>query len=145
MSNPISGYLEIAGQDSSNVPKILRSDDQRIFRVRLYESKRVVAGNPFVVNNGSGIVTIYTCPANTIAEVGIWFGSEGISSGKIDLVVGGRKLMDDVLVPNNVPPLHLQGIRLTAAQTVTAASSQSTVNVWIDVDEFSTGDTTTGV
>jgi hypothetical protein len=48
-------------------------------------------------------------------------------------------------MPNNVPPLHVQGIRLTAAQTITAASSQGTANVWIDVDEFSTGDTATGV
>lgn len=123
----------------------LRADNQRLFRMRPYESRRVVTGNPFLINGAAGVVTVYTCPADTIAEVGIWIGSEGTTSGKIDINVGARRLLDDVLMPNNVPPLHVQGIRLTAAQTVTAASSQGVANVWIDVDEFSTGDTATGV
>jgi len=138
----LRGWDIQVGQDPNGRERPALTDEQRLMRVRPYEPYRSV-----VALQLTGVFqTLYTCPADSIAKVEVWFGVTAGVGGSIALRVKGRIMYEGVAMrAGGVGPRTR--VTLAAAEIIEAYRPTGTTNLTAiaSVELYSTGDENTGV
>lgn len=134
--------IEVKGQTPAGVKRIVRLDEQYLMRNRPYEPYRSV-----VALTLTGVMqTLYTCPANSIAKVEIYFGVTAGVGGSISLRVKGRVMYESVAMREGGVGPRTRTI-LAAGEMAEAyrPAGVGGLTAYADVELYSTGDVNTGV